>query len=297
MEVFITKRNLDRIISKVDSSVIKDFSLYDRKINFLSEKEIIELLKVKSVLSNREEIQIYKHVEEDNEEVNDDNFVFLYKKRPPSYHNTPNCERLNADFVNYKIPKSIITNARKKAVKRRFNVKQEQELINRDKHNFRTWFNENIKLIEEDENSFVTKMQAQFMISDGVEEVRIANTGNYKFTNINLDQLVKAIDTHINKANEFIRRYNNRGIIYLFNSVSSEKELEESNNTNLSDQELEIFYKQYDLQFKKPIKELLKQYYMVKFNPNLSFDGKLLDQLGFKPCSHCCNSIALENVA
>ena len=39
--------------------------------------------------------------------------------------------------------------------------------------------------------------------------------------------------------------------------------------------------------YKVPIKDLLMHYFRVKFNPNLGFDGHLLDQLGFKPCSNC----------
>ena len=39
--------------------------------------------------------------------------------------------------------------------------------------------------------------------------------------------------------------------------------------------------------FKKPFKDLLLQYLMVKYNPDLKFDGLLLDQLGFKMCHNC----------
>ena len=39
--------------------------------------------------------------------------------------------------------------------------------------------------------------------------------------------------------------------------------------------------------FKKPIKTLLEQYYRVKYNPDLSFEGQLLDRLNFRACSVC----------
>lgn len=36
------------------------------------------------------------------------------------------------------------------------------------------------------------------------------------------------------------------------------------------------------------IREILKWYYIFKYNPTLSFDEDLLCQLGFSPCSDCC---------
>jgi hypothetical protein len=39
--------------------------------------------------------------------------------------------------------------------------------------------------------------------------------------------------------------------------------------------------------FKKPFKDLLLQYLMVKYNPELKFNGLLLEQLNFKKCHKC----------
>ena len=47
--------------------------------------------------------------------------------------------------------------------------------------------------------------------------------------------------------------------------------------------------------YKSGLKELLQEYFRVKFNPNLSFDGKLLEELGFKPCTHCSRIIEEDN--
>ena len=297
MEVFITKRNLDRITKSVDLSIIRDSELYDKKIDFLSKEEIAELLKIKSAISGNININLYKQIEEVKEEISHDNLVFTYKKTDPTYHFHPQCDRLNSDFINYVIPSSISTNAELKANSKGYNDLDKKKYISQEGNKFRAWFKANINLLKEDEESFVRKMKSHFMINDGINEVRSLNTGKISFTNFNLSELKISIDLHIRKANEFLRKYNNRGIIYLFNSISNNKELDESNNTNLSNEELETFYNQYDSQFKKPIKELLKQYYMVKFNPELSFDGNLLDKLGFRSCSSCSNTVELENVA
>ena len=39
--------------------------------------------------------------------------------------------------------------------------------------------------------------------------------------------------------------------------------------------------------FKQPLKNLLIEYYRLKFNPDIKMDGKFLEALGFKECS-CC---------
>jgi hypothetical protein len=53
--------------------------------------------------------------------------------------------------------------------------------------------------------------------------------------------------------------------------------------------EIKEFLKKYDVQFKIPAKDLLIEYFRVKFNPELKFEGKLLEQLVFKLCGLCYN--------
>ena len=40
---------------------------------------------------------------------------------------------------------------------------------------------------------------------------------------------------------------------------------------------------------KTNLKYLLIEYYKIKINPDLSIEGKILDNFGFKPCSNCHN--------
>ena len=52
---------------------------------------------------------------------------------------------------------------------------------------------------------------------------------------------------------------------------------------------------QCDNDFKKPFIHYLQEYNRIKFNPDLVFDQKVLDQLGFKPCSECCKNLVEDN--
>ncbi len=60
-----------------------------------------------------------------------------------------------------------------------------------------------------------------------------------------------------------------------------------NNDTRYSDDAIKGFLKKYDEHFKKPVTELLIEYYKVQYNPELKFEGYLLEMLGFKACSAC----------
>lgn len=55
---------------------------------------------------------------------------------------------------------------------------------------------------------------------------------------------------------------------------------------NRADEFIEILSSFYN-NIQMPTYELLKEYYMIYFNPELKFEGKLLEQLGLKTCNFC----------
>jgi hypothetical protein len=60
------------------------------------------------------------------------------------------------------------------------------------------------------------------------------------------------------------------------------------NDSGMTDDGLKSFLKAYDMSYKKPVSNLLRVYYRVKYNPELKFEGSLLESLGFKACNRCC---------
>jgi hypothetical protein len=109
--------------------------------------------------------------------------------------------------------------------------------------------------------------------------------------NYDLQELEREIDKIISQAGRFfVTNPDKQSILKRFQKLTflaySAKEIY-SNDTGLSDPELKEFLMKYDLSFKKPLKRLLLEYYRVKYNPELSFQGKLLEQLNFRLCSSC----------
>ena len=47
--------------------------------------------------------------------------------------------------------------------------------------------------------------------------------------------------------------------------------------------------KDYNNKFKKPLKNLLKNYFRIKNNPDLKMEDRILEELGFVPCGNCYN--------
>lgn len=60
-----------------------------------------------------------------------------------------------------------------------------------------------------------------------------------------------------------------------------------NNRSGLKDEALKDFLRSYEHTFKTPVKDRLIEYFRIKFNPDMKFEGSLLEQLGFKPCGAC----------
>ena len=57
--------------------------------------------------------------------------------------------------------------------------------------------------------------------------------------------------------------------------------------SKMTDEEVKEFLMDYDKRFKKPLKRMLIQYYMIVNNSDLSINKTLLEELNFKVCRSC----------
>ena len=99
-----------------------------------------------------------------------------------------------------------------------------------------------------------------------------------------IDNLLRAAGSYFRNnpsLQQIIRRYQKWTFLAYINRSKF------INNSGLSDDEFIKFLKYYDTEFKKPVKELLIEYYRIKFNPKMTFEGTILQQLGFKMCESC----------
>lgn len=290
---YITKANSRKILKKIRLSEIPDIEgeVYKAPIPFLNKTEEKYLLLMKTLLKdpNKFAIEIYQRV------VHKDTYQYIFEsERSPSYHLTNTCERLTSSFTNFLIPSEIKNRVKEQAEKEGKTKKEIIELQERQVRIFREWFTDNFELFNRDVKTFLKKLDIRWNIQRTVEEIEINNSGYDSFENLSLSELESEIDKVISLARQFfVKNKNKQHIISRFQKLTFlgyRNGSIQMNDTELSDDELKSFLKQYDAKFKKPIKDLLIQYYRVKYNPTLSFDSELLEQLNFKPCLMCNNS-------
>lgn len=270
---YLTKSNSLKIIARIDFKQIGNLQgeVYKKPIYFFSDYEKNNLLGLKELLKDPESFiqEFYVPIE------NTDNLRYVYEGGKPAYHAKPDCERLNSNYRNFEIPEEIREKGKDEVLK------------------FRSWFKENQYLLEKPD-VFVARLQMAFGVTMNPKAIDYENSGVEVKENLNLEELEKRINKYISDAGQYFNNADQekKDIIRRFQKYTflaySNKDIQ-NNNTRFSDETLKKFLKQYDVHFKRPIKDLLIEYYRVLHNPDLKFEGNLLEQLGFRPCGSCHN--------
>lgn len=270
---YLTKSNSLKIIARIDFKQIGNLQgeVYKKPIYFFSDYEKNNLLGLKELLKDPESFiqEFYVPIE------NTDNLRYVYEGGKPAYHAKPDCERLNSNYRNFEIPEEIREKGKDEVLK------------------FRSWFKENQYLLEKPD-VFVARLQMAFGVTMNPKAIDYENSGVEVKENLNLEELEKRINKYISDAGQYFNNADQekKDIIRRFQKYTflaySNKDIQ-NNNTRFSDEALKKFLKQYDVHFKRPIKDLLIEYYRVLHNPDLKFEGNLLEQLGFRPCGSCHN--------
>ncbi len=290
---YITKANSRRILKKISINSIGEVSgeVYKKPIFFFSNFEIKYLLLMQSLLKEPEKfaIEFYHPI------VNKDTYSYVFESEAkPSYHMNKDCERLNSTFSNFEIPFEIKARVRDFATKE---GKTESEIENieiMEVSNFRDWFKKKIDLFTKNPEYFLKQLEIRWNVKRNIREIKIETSGFEHIENINLSELENEIDKKLTESGRFfVNNKDKQHIIRRFQKLTFlaySKDPIKANDTELSDDELRKFLLDYDTKFKKPVKDLLIEYYRIKFNPELSFEGKLLERLNFRPCSTCCQN-------
>ncbi|MGB3606952.1 hypothetical protein [Psychroserpens sp.] len=276
---YLTKSNSLRIIASIDFKKIGNLNgnVYKKPIYFFSYYEKNNLLGLKELLRDPENFirEYYVPIE------NKDKFKYVFEGGKPAYHSKHDCTRLNSNFRNFEIPEAIKERGKEEVIK------------------FRSWFKENQYLLDKPD-VFVARIFSAFKIQVNPKAIDYDNSGVEVIDNLNLQELEIRIDKYISKAGQYFNNSDNekKDIIRRFQKYTflaySDNDIN-NNDTRFSDLAIKKFLKQYDVHFKKPIKELLIEYYRVLHNPDLKFEGNLLEQLGFKSCKSCIEENSNNN--
>jgi hypothetical protein len=252
--------------------------VYTRPIFILTDWEKRRLLAVRKFFENPELFieQFFGHAR-----TKDDQHM-VFEGTPPAYHAMGECERLNSEYRNFEIPEQIM------------------ELAKSDpglKARFRQWFMANYYLLDQQNPKyqpaiFLLRIRMDFKVDiRDIREVVRPNSGISRMKNASLEEIQTEIDGILSAAGKwFYANTKNTAILKAYQkrtSLAYKDDPLPENKTGYPDSEVKTFLKEYDSRFKKPLKANLILYYKIRYNSDLTFDGNLLDQVGFLPCRHC----------
>lgn len=270
MNVQITQFNASRILKELKLSLEEtEQEIYKINFRWFNKLETQTLLTFKLLYENPGDF--FKKYQKT---LNIDTKTYAFDNRAPSYHRINSCDRLNSNFKNIKIPIEIINRG--------------EEAIS----SFRAWCRKN-KAVSEDLTQFALAIKDHFRLVSLPEIVDFSNSGTATIDNIDLETLEPLISELISEAEKYYRSSDAiRTILnrfgkssYLHNKNSFDTQSIQSDSTQIVD-----VLSTFELKFKQPLINYLREYYRLKYNPELTFDGLLLEEIGFKPCYRCFDS-------
>lgn len=274
---YITTSNSKGIIRKINfNSAHFEGNIYKNPIYyFFSKFEEQSLLAIQELLKNPESFfnEYYEILNRT------DSYQYVFENITPAYHKSFNCPRLHSSFQNFKIPDEIKDRGVEEILK------------------YRKWFKDlEYLLVDGDEikiEAFKERCRLRFRLSLPPEVIIRKNSGSFEIDDVDLNSIEHKIDDLLKSAGNFYFLSKKHSIIiqrfskltFLANRSNPINE----NTTEYTDIEVKELLAQYATEFKYPLMHLLREWYRIKYNPELKFEGKRLQQLGFKPCGTCFN--------
>lgn len=240
--------------------------IYHKDLSFLSENERRWLAAAKMLYEDFDFFIEYAYSE--NKAI--DTKTMVREGNPPAFHSDRACENLRADYKNFYIPPEI-------------HGRGDIEISR-----FRVWFSENEDLLTSNPERFITRMELVFKLENPptLKSIEALNSGTVIEEDFNLQTIENQIDNLIEDSNKLRMDKIKSRIITQFGNKSFNKQ----NNIEI-DKIIEEWHA-----LKSQLKTKLLQYFMVKFNPNLDYNGYLLERLGFRECSACKKYITQEKI-
>jgi hypothetical protein len=259
---FITKSNAKSIlfdISLTKAGNIPTDGIYPGDLSTLSDNERRWLAAARMFY---EDFELFLEHAYKKKPKSVDTQRYVYEGGMPSYHADRSCQNLLSDYFNFEIPVEIQGRGQAEVAR------------------FRNWFKANGNLLHESTQRFITRMELEFHLKNPptANSLEAPNSGIEAVENLSLDRLRSDIDALLEKAAQMRSSGDQASrIIRLYGNRSHER---------FDDAETTRVLKEWRA-LKQNIKKLLLEYFKVSLNPELKFDGMLLEELGFRQCRSC----------
>ncbi|MBK0352179.1 hypothetical protein JD422_16215 [Leclercia adecarboxylata] len=264
---YITKSSLKKIIYQSSSAAV--YSI-DALINTLGENiNVANIDNIRELFSDpeirflfytakfSEFIEKNKLQPSTNYRQFNDTYLFNANSKP-KFHTNRNCEYLKSNFKNFLIPPEI-------------KDRGESEVIKAQKFAF-----ENRHLAQSDEQRFITKLSAQFMLINPPSKIDFDNSGIQEFSALSLDEMVISISKKISSCIDFLNK----------NKESIKNGMYKAKSKCKSDDPPELI--EWLTIIKPALIESIFEYNCKKNNlSEKSFEVAFLEKFGFEECKSC----------
>lgn len=261
---YITKNNARQIEFQVNRTEIEKImldDLYKLSLWMLTKKEQQWLAAARTFYENPEfyVARIYQKIEKK------ENLSLVYAGGSPAYHARKDCEALTQDYINYEIPVEI--------------VHRGESVV----HAFREWWVSEKQTLEDNPSRFLELMSIRWLLKNppSLHSISANNSGVKSFENPDIAVVESDIDNliglmnEINRANHDLIKDFGRRAFYIKRGII---EIDSPGDRAILD----------DWDDKKSLlKQKLRLFFQLRFNPDLALDGSLLESIGFKRCQRC----------
>jgi hypothetical protein len=290
--VFITKSNFSKLTHKINNSQKSKIDAYKveseynlelqsklsiPEIDFLeSRKIILEMINdnIDLISSDIENLKIKPN------NINKNLRVVYINSGRPAFHTDINCETLNKNYINFKIPEKIPDN--EVSNYRDFFINTHKEYYTNDKSN------------SIDDELFYLKISSKFTkYTLLTSDVRASmeqhdNSGVEMFNDIEHDPklYLSMIKNHIKMMDEYRISSPDIEILIKNYGYGTHKAIDKKNNLKFIMQKDDNPVKEWH-KMKLKLKNLLFDYLILEINPKLEFEQSFLETVGFVKCQHC----------
>ena len=267
--VYITKHNSKKLLKQFDikNSVVNEF-VSEIEFKWFHEYEVKHLLALRLLYSD-----LNAFLKKYNKINTIDTFTYFQEGNKPSFHNSTACKYLYSSFSNFKITREM---RRKKIVEKVREWYKEQ----RFKYNIEN---------ELDREIIISNCKLKFGLNEIPEFVHYVSKGIEENANYNIETVKERLENTIKNANYFYESDNdNKSILDKYGKLIYFDNYEFCGLDKISEENHSVL-KEFAQDYKSKVAYWLSEYYRIKFNKNIEFEGSLLEKLGFQECSICSN--------
>lgn len=206
--------------------------------------------------------------------INKDQRKWVFQLGKPSYHIFGDCERLQSDFTNIRIPESI------------------QSKVDKEIEQYRAYFIDNFKKYGYSENKiapivFCRKLIELFKLTESVDEMEqfyfryehVSNSGVEEFNlTLNFEKEANEINSLIEAFNELVKDVEPQIARSAYSYTKKDVDSEEYTQLKtIFEKRKALWARILNFHFRKLAKE------------GFDLSEKIFELVGFQPCKHCCH--------